>query len=272
MVTKPQLEAREILSQLHKHDAAHGGYLIAVTGGMGQFKTGTLLLFMEHVLDNYKEKVFFSEAIEAPLQVIGKIPKRKIQFFVQKDSGIKFRNRETNKIIDDLKEKTFTDYKDLWKKSKVGQINIPFFKERLDWMEFIAYLRKPHEWVHVYIDEFAEIAPAWERGEPLKRIKNFAKTCKDIRKCMMNVMFNTQTISEIDWRIVDKIMCRVYLPGAKVPSKGSRIYQYAVDSLKKNAKKGNCAWIELPGSFGLTRFQKFYEPQKGFNIEATKDW
>lgn len=269
MVTKPQLEARNILSAIHRHDTAHGGFFIAVTGGMGQFKTGTLLLFMEHVLDNYpNERVFFSEVCEAPLQVIGKIPKRKIQFFVQEGSGIRFRNRDTNKF-ENLKEKTFTDFDDLFQQSETGVINIPFFKNRMDWMDFIAYLRKPNEWLHVYIDEFSEIAPALEGGEILTRIKEFAKTCRDIRKCMMNVMFNTQIVNEIDWRITQKISCRIYLPGARVPNKGTRVYQYAVDNLRKNEKKGNCAWIEMPGMFGLTRFEKFYEPLKGYHYEAT---
>jgi len=263
---REQYEAREIISTLYSHSEDAGGFFTEITGGMGSFKTGALLLFADYAMNNHPtEKCFFSEAYYAPLQSM-KLKKDKIQYFIKKDSGVYFTNRDTGKETN-LKQKVFKDYADLYEQAQPGKLNVVFFGSRLEWMQFIAWLRTITGWVHVFIDEMSEICPAWEGGDLLSQIKEFARVCKDIRKCMMNVFYNTQTAGEIDWRVRKKIMCHIYLPGAHV-NPDSGVWQKAVGRLQKDTKRGNQAWLEMPGMFGLTRFEKFYKPIKGQHYDA----
>jgi len=266
-MNRSKYSANLIMKALHNHSEGHGGYFTSVTGGMGSYKSGCLLFFAEYILNNYKkEKVFFSEAYDAPLQTLGKLPKNKVQLWIQKDSNVYFRDRSTGKEVD-LGAKMFKGFHDLYRESKPGIVNVPFFGDRLKWMDFISFLREESNWDDVFVDEFSELCPAHQGGEPLKKIINFSSVCKDIRKCKMNVMFNTQNSTLIDYRINALVMCRIYLPGAVV-SKIGRVKQNAVDCLLKGENGGNRAWVEMPGIFGLTQFKVYYEPKKGQDYDA----
>ena len=84
---------------------------------------------------------------------------------------------------------------------------------------------------------------------------------KEIRKCMMCVHANSQAISDIDHRVLTKVMLRIFLPGA-VATKHSRLEQKALDNLEENHRIGNQGYLEYSGKFGKSRFRDIYKPTK----------
>ena len=93
---------------------------------------------------------------------------------------------------------------------------------------------------------------------------------KEVRKCMMNVHMNTQSVSDIDHRVRTKVMVKVYMPGAHADTI-SRITQVAIDNLEEDSLHGNEAYLEYSGKFGRTRFKDIYRPIPGLQWEARID-
>jgi hypothetical protein len=120
----------------------------------------------------------------------------------------------------------------------------------------------------VFIEELGEVCPGTSRDVLWKRIQTFADVSKDIRKCMMNVHCNTQTLQDIDYRVRQKIMLYIFLPGARVGRSATRVTQTAVDNLSRDARTGNSAYLDLMGEFGVTKFTDIYTPIKGYHIDA----
>lgn len=260
-------EAKRILKRCHVHDFDSGGVFTLLTGMQGSGKTSVMLSFCDYTLQHYpEEKVFFSNTYFAPLQSI-KLGKEKHHILVAKDAGITFHDRR-NKLKQVYPEVTeFTTMDDLWEKSKPGVCNCVFFGDRLKWMKFLHHLRSVGEWVHVYIDELSEISPAFTKGKTWKTIQTFSKDLKEVRKCMMNVHTNTQSVADIDFRVRSKVMIRIYLPGARRENV-SRITQLALDNLEESKKLGNQAYLEMGGKFGTTRFKDIYKPDPQMQWEA----
>ena len=235
---------------------------------MGGGKTSAMASWMVYTLKHYPhQKIFFSETYDAPLQSF-KIGKKYCNFFVKKDSGVVFRdiNRGLKEV--DIGQKYFIDNDDVWNKSVPGKINTVFFGERTDWMEFIASLRHKGEWIHIFIDEIGEVIPSNTSGKQHKKIGQFAVFSKDFRKCRMKVIANTQSIRDMDWRILDKFMYRIFLPGAMADKKHSRVIQKAIDNLDGNEEYGNDAYIDKMGKFGLINFSDVFKPDPKYCIEA----
>jgi hypothetical protein len=134
-------------------------------------------------------------------------------------------------------------------------------------MEYIFYLRSKYEWSHVFFDEFGEVCPSDRAGELWKRIRKFSEDIKEVRKCNKNVHTNTQTTTDIDYRVRRKLMIRIFLPGARTDGK-TRVYQKAVDKLIKDPVNGNMAYLEWDGRFGITRFRDIFKPLPSRSWEA----
>jgi len=268
--SKSKKNAKRILRRCHVHDFDSGGVFSLLTGMQGSGKTSVMISFMDYTINHYpQEKVFFSNTYNAPLQSI-KIGEDKHHILVKKDAGITFHDRR-NKLKEVFPEVTyFSTMDDLWKKAIPGKCNAVFFGNRLKWMDFIHYLRSVGEWVHLYVDEISEISPAFSKGKTWKTIKDFAVDMKEVRKCMMNVHCNTQSVADIDHRIRSKVMIRIYMPGARKENV-SRITQLALDNLEESIKFGNQAYLEMGGKFGTTRFQDIYKPDPKMQWEARVD-
>lgn len=265
--TKSERNAKRILRRCHVHDFDSGGVFTLITGCQGSGKTSTMLSFVDYTLKHHPdEKVFFSNTYNAPLQSI-KIGQSKHHIMVRKDAGITFHDRRNKlkQVYPNLTE--FTDMDDLWNKAQPGKCNAVFFGDRLKWMSFIHYLRSVGEWVHLYLDELSEIAPAFTKGKTWKTIQEFSKDLKEVRKCMMNVHTNSQSVSDIDFRVRTKVMIRIYLPGARKETV-SRITQLALDNLDESIKHGNQAYLEMAGKFGTTRFKDIFKPDPQRQWEA----
>jgi len=278
MPSRLEIEAENIIKRMHSQDMDVGGVLTQVTGGQGTGKTSIMLSFARLTWQKYPEqKIFWSECYKAPLQSL-KGGMKNTHFMVAEGSGVTFhdRNNKLEDITDIIRPTYFKlkenngdiDFSDLYAKAKCGKINVVFFGNRYKWIDFLGWLRDCGEWVHVYIEEFAEIAPTNPGGDLWKKMIEFADILKDVRKCMINVYTNTQTPAEVDWRIRKKYMVRIYLPGAKVEGHGyTRVRQDAVDNLLRHPK-GNEAYIDHAGTFGKTRFTDIFKPDYKYHIDA----
>jgi len=291
MVSKPEIEGQKILKSLLSQNVDYGGNFVYITGGMGGGKTSAMFSLLEYTQKFYpNQKIFLSETYDAPLQCF-KMGFDRCRFLVKENSGVVFRDRNkklskveflpvtyfksnpvTKTVTVNKKQKTTTtyisDYDDLWEKAQYGKLNVVLFGNRIEWAKFIEYLRHVGEWCHIFIDEIGEILPAGTRTEDWKVIGNFANLAKDFRKCMLKVIANTQSVRDLDYRVIDKFMYRIFLPGAMQDKKHSRIVQKAIDNLDGDEKRGNMAYIDRMGRFGLIRFTNIYKPDPRYSIEA----
>jgi len=268
MPSKQELIAKRIMRRIHVQDKDMGGIFSITTGGQGVGKTSTMLSFAEYTINKYpNQKIFWSECYDAPLQFVKVQDPSKWHIFIKEGKNIIFRNRNQHLKPVNMNVTTFKDFDDVWKKSKPGVINVVFFGERTIWMEFIGWLRSVGEWVHIFIEELGEVCPGTSRGELWKRIQSFADIAKDVRKCMMNVHCNTQTLMDIDYRVRQKIMLYIFLPGARVGRSATRVVQRAVDNLPRSPY-GNSAYLDMMGEFGVTQFTDIYIPNQNYHIDA----
>lgn len=266
-LSKSEINAERIFRRIHVHDLDSGGVFTEITGSQGSGKTSVMLSFMDYTIkNNPSEKIFWSSCYNAPLQFV-KIGEENYHIMVLEGSGVTFHDRN-NKLKQIYPKVTnFKDYTDLFNKAKSGICNAVFFGDRYKWMDFIYYLRSVGEWCHVYIDEISELCPAFTSGKLWHRIKDFSLDLKEVRKCMINVHTNTQSVSDIDHRVRTKLMVKVYLVGARSDNV-SRITQTAIDNLDEDPVNGNEAYLEFSGKFGKTRFKDIYKPIQGMQWEA----
>lgn len=267
MVSRPEIEGAKILDRIHSRDKDHGGVLSEITGAMGGSKTSVLLSFTKHTMINHpEEKIFWSENYNSPMQIF-KMGKDNYQLYVKEDSGVVFRNRDKRLEVTRLGEIYFKDYDELMEITKPGIANVVFLGNRHAWMDFMKYLSGIGTWVNIFIDEIGDIAPSQTGGDLWKKIEEFAKTMKNVRRCMMNVHTNTQSVVDVDYRVRSKVMMKVYLPGAR-SDKTSRVSQRAIDNLMRDPINGNQAFIEYSGTFGKVRFSDIFKPRNGYHYEA----
>jgi len=267
VISRIEIEGKRILERIHCHNEDYGGVFVEITGAQGSGKTSVMLSFMNYILKHHPdEKVFWSSSYEAPLQFLKVGDLNKIHWMVMKDSGVKFYNRLTGQEIHP--EVTyFKGFEDCYNKAIPGKCNAVFFGKRYKWMEFIKYMRRIYEWKHVFIDEFGEVAPSDQKGRMWKKIRDFSETVKEIRKCNINLFVNSQTATDVDYRVRRKIMIKIFLPGAKA-DKTSRISQRAIDNLGRDPERGNFAFLDAGGVFGRVRFTEIYKPIPGLSWEA----
>ena len=265
--SKPEILGKKILDRALGRNKDYGGILTEITGAPGSSKTSVILSISKHTITKHpKEKIFWREQTDAPLQIF-KLGEEYCNFMVKDSSGLVFRDRDKHLAPIDLHPVYFHDYDDLFQKAKAGKANIVFFDDTYDWMEFITYLRNAGEWVNVFIDEMADICPAVNAGKLFRRIRDFSGTMGAVRRCMMNVFYNSQTVQDIDWKIRKKVMLKIFLPGA-IADKYSRITQLAIDNLARDPVHGNEAFLDLGGEFGKVRFTDIYKPVEGRHIEG----
>lgn len=271
-IKKVEYIGKMLSKRILSHDEDYGGVYVEVTGAQGSGKTSAMLSWMEYLLNHHPEdRVFWSSSYDAPLQFMKFVETKedlhKIHIMVQEGSNVIFKDRRKKGKKLDLFLTTFTDFDDLWDKSRPGKCNAVFFGDRMKWIDFIHYLRSIYEWKHVFIDEFGEVAPSDQKGKTWKKIKDFSETVKEIRKCDINLFTNSQTATDIDYRVRRKIMVKAFLPGA-LRDPTSRVTQRAIDNLLRDPIHGNYAYLDAGGLFGRVQFQRIFKPSKKYSWEA----
>ena len=254
-----------ILDRIHGRDLNMGAVFTEATGMPGSAKSSIDLSFAEDTCINYpNEKVFWRSTYNTPLQFL-KLPKNKWHIMRQEESKVSFWNMNGGQELD-IKYTTFKNYDDLYEKAKAGKVNAVFFQQTKFWREFIKWQLDGTgiDWTTNILDEYGDLAPAFSSKEEWHEVEEFARTLKDVRKCRVNVHVNTQSITDIYYKVRTKIIIEIFLFGAKAPSDG-RVTQKAVDRLELNPTKGNEAWMQYGKSiFGKTRFAKIYHPKENY--------
>jgi len=267
MESVPEIMGSKIMKRTISRDQDHGGILSELTGAQGTGKTSVLLAFTDNTItSNPSEKIFWREQMDAPLQTF-KLGLEKIRFFVKKDSNVIFRDRNKRLEEIDLNPVYFRDYEELYEIAPNGRASVVFFDNDHEWMKFIHYLRGVGEWVNIFIDEMADIAPSVCSGDLYQRVVKFSNDMGAVRRCMMNCFYNTQTASDVHWTIRKKVMLKVFLPGA-TSVKTTRVTQKAIDGLDRNSNLGNEAYLDIGGEFGIVRFKNIYKPDPRYHVEA----
>jgi len=256
MASKLEYMGKKLMTKLTTHDDFQGGTLTEITGSQGSGKTSAMLAFLTLNINKYpKEKIFFSNTYDAPIQ-FNRLSN--YHLMVKTDSNVKVYDRKTHKEIHPPIT-YFTDFKDCYQKAKRGISNVVFFGDRTEWRAFIHYLRSAGEWCSVFVDEFSEIAPAQRSGDEWTAIEKFAVDLKEIRKCWINIFYNSQSKTDIDYRVRSKVMCKILLPGARA-DKGAICKQPLINQLREDKVSGNNAIIEFNNRFGMVQFSNLYQP------------
>jgi len=290
MVSKLEILGQHLIKRTLGRNQDYGGIYTEVTAAQGSGKTSVLLSFTNHTIDQHpKEKIFWREQYDAPLQTF-KLGLDKINFLVMEGSNVVFRDRnkklkevdigqnyfKSNEVVIGLRKEgkeqvpiygLQPDFDDLWEKAIPGKANVVFFGDPHLWMDFIHALRSIGEWVNVYIDELADIAPAVCSGDLYRKVLNFANDMGAVRRCMMNVMTDTQTVQDVHWTVRKKVMMKIFLPGA-ITDKVSRVTQKAIDNLERDPVKGSEGYIDMGGQFGRVKFTDIYKPDPKYHIES----
>jgi len=278
-LTKSEINAEKIMRRIHIHNQDFGGVVCIITGSPGTGKTAAMLAIIEYTLRYHpKEKVFFSNCYDAPLQFT-KLKPYQWRILVRKDSNVTFhdrdkRGKQIHPEVEYFKlkqnENKLFDFSDLYKKAKRGKCNVVFFggkEKRYMWLDFVRFLRRSGEWSHVFIDEISECCPEFSSGRLWQKIRQFSVDVKELRKCQINLVSNTQSISDIDHRVRKKLMVHFWLPGS-ITGKPSRITQKAIDALKEDPYRGNECFIEESGKFGKLVFKDIFKPNPIYHWDA----
>jgi hypothetical protein len=260
-LTKSEVNANWILQRINLHDWESGGIVGIVSGSQGAGKTSVMLSFLLYALIHHPdEKVFWSNCYNAPLQFM-KLPKKYWNIMFKEGVDLRVLDRKDNlrDITETIPITRFTTLDDLYKKAKPGKCNAVFFGDRHVWIKLLHHLRSVAEWNHLYLDEISEIVPQFSSGRLWRQIEKFSIDLKEARKCNINVFFNSQSMTDVEHRILTNVMVNIFMPGAHA-TKHSRISQGAIDNLTMDKINGNHGYLEYSGKFGRTVFKDIFKP------------
>ena len=231
----------EILSRRKLRDESFGGYGSLTVGPPGCGKTSQLLFEAKKFMEWSPTEIVFwrdSNLSAAQFNRIGDNWK----VFTEKDCTLRFRDLIRGGSIN-VEYTTFDNFDTLINRDtgkglvEPGKLNVIYFKDDYKWIDLLKHLRGVIGWQSVFIDEIEDIIPlnpSKRKGDErnIRLIKNieFSSNAKEIRKGLVNLLCNTQSIDELDWRFKRKLNFIVYLRGARVGA-GSRIKQIAIDKL-----------------------------------------
>jgi len=141
----------------------------------------------------------------------------------------------------------FSNYEQMLDALEINRLNVVFMPIDM-WKEFVSTLHKlwdRNAWLTLIFDEVEELCPPYAQGEDWRINERIAEAVKEYRKCWISFYCATQQPSDVDYRLRNKMMLRVYLKGAKKMSI-ERFRQELIDNLEPG-------WAVVAGSF----FEKF---------------
>lgn len=261
------VEGEKLWNMLFQRNPDFGGFFVEILGLMGTGKTSLMLEMANKIFKEYPEElVFWREAPLSPLQA----PKLgdNFQIFAERKNPMKIFELGENRPIptDRYEIKYFDGPLDLIKQAKPGQLNVVFFHKPEMWINLLFRLRFNTKFQTIFIDEMEDVAPARSKKGDGTYWSNdkLANHLKEIRKCKINLIYNTQAPSDIDWRLRHKIMLHFYLSGSRGDYE-SPIYKSMIQSLKLGE-----ALIDLGFSlFGKIRFNPYLPKQKLYSVFPT---
>lgn len=261
------VEGEKLWNLLFQRDLDFGGWFTEVTGLMGSGKTSLMLTMADKIIREYpQELLFWREAPLAPLQA----PKLgdNFEIFAETKYPLKVCELGERKPIptDRYKIRYFHSYQRLLDMVSPGQLNVIYFQKPQSWIELMFRLRFNTQFQTIFIDEMEDITPGRCRKEDGSYWGNdkFANHLKELRKCRISIVYNTQAKTDIDWRIRSKIMMHLYLSGSRGDDE-SPIYKNMLQSLSTGE-----AMLDLGFSlFGKITFDAYKPKQKIYSVFPT---
>lgn len=256
-----EVKGIELWSKIFARDRSYGGYLGFLCGSQGSGKTSMSLNMADKILREFpNELVLWGEPFGIPAQFQKLKGDFQILSSVDNKLGLYLmKEGEPLHKTDDIPIKTFKYPSEVIRLCKPGILNVIYFSsEHLSkhWLSVFKHFKMDGSWESVFLDESEDIFPFRSRGKQWYTNETFAEVCKELRKCRINMFFNSQQAFDIDFRLLGKINLLFYFRGARV-TKISPVWQGAVSGLKQ----GQCYVVLDHADFGIVRFPK-YEPNK----------
>ena len=259
------VEGEKLWNLLFEKNLDFGGWLVEITGLMGRGKTSLMLEMINKNLTEFPDELlFWREPPLVPLQ----IAKLNDNFEIFSERKYPLKICELGKTrplpVDKYKVRYFRGYTELLKMVRPGQVNVVYFREPYRWIELLFRLRFSTEFQSVYIDELEDVCPNRCKDKQFWENERFANHLKEIRKARVNVIYNTQSPTDIDWRIRSKIMMHIYMQGSRGDHE-SPVYKQMIQSLDVGE-----AIIDLGFAlFGKIRFRAYRPKEKLYAVFPT---
>jgi len=265
-IPKKAVQGRLLLERLFERDVDKGAVFCEISGIQGSGKTSLSLGFADRIIkNNPKEMIYWRESLDSPCQFM-KLDSDKWQILSERSFPIQVYEITKDMQPADIKIRYFIGFSDLLRMSKPGMLNVVFFKDVSKWMAFIQRLGETPRWQTCIMDEFEDICPQRCSGELWKRNDAFANRIKQIRKSLISVIGNTQSIMDIDYRVRAKLMMWIYTYGSRVDEL-SPVSKRAVHSLSIGS-----AWIDHGHAlFGQFKFPPYLPKKRIFMIKSLEE-
>lgn len=236
--------------RLLKRSRDHGGVTAIVCGRMGSGKTTFLLSKLVMPLLERRERLYWrgSEFCQW-----GYLPPDRVKLLLSPLYEYRWIDRKTGRQVelDDLGVDWtwFHQIEDLLWKAEYGKLNVVYIDD-LGFIEMLENLnlRPDIEWVSVFHDEIQKLAPSNVESDMWRRNKRLADALADTRKNYISFYCACQDLADVDYRILRKMMYKVYLQDAR-PPRGSLVWRHVPHRLALGE-----AIIE-GSTFAKTKFQ-----------------
>jgi hypothetical protein len=281
--SREEIEAANLLQDLFEHNEDRGAISTLSLGMPGSCKTAANLVFCQYAMNHYPEdKIFWRSAMNTVLQ-FPKISKYRI--FVEKESGVVFIDRRTQKDVTGTLDVTyFSSFDELFNMCAPGVCNAVFFKDMhmrgigpdygtIQWFRFMRFLLGRYEWKHVFLDEYHEMVKAGASGAMWREIQEHSNDVSNARKSNLSIHGNAHQTSELDYRVLSNIMCVIQMYGSKV-SGCSPVNRKGLGNLSKpNEKTGAHGWISSGGKFGRFCISEVMKSDKSImaKVDSTQE-
>jgi hypothetical protein len=261
-LSKQAAMGRNLLDKVFERDTDKGGLVTEITGISGSGKTSLLLGFATRIIKNNPgELVYWREAIGSPCQFNKIDDSIGYQLLVEKRYHLRALEITNNLRHAPLEIRPFRGVKELIKISKPGMLNVVYFKDLYKWVDLILALRLLPGWKTLLWDEYEDIVPQRCKGIAWQKNDDLSNNIKQLRKSGINLIMNTQSNMDADFRVRSKIMSWIYCYGSRVDSL-SPVTDSAVHGLRVGE-----AWIDHGHSlFGKFSFQPFKPKEHIYTI------
>ena len=259
---KKAIHGEKLINRIFERDPDKGATFTIIQGIQGCGKTSLMLGMAKKIFNTHpNELVFWRESISSPCQ-FNKLGDN-WQILAEKKYKLQVLDITNNlKKARDVPIRYFEGFKQLMLMSKPDMLNVVFFEDLYKWVDFLNKLRLTPGWQTVFMDEFEDICPEHSGGEIWQKNKLLGNSAKHVRKGLVNLIANSQNLSEIDHRVRKKATIFIYLYGAQQDT-ASPVSANAIHSLKIGE-----GWIDHGHSiYGQFRFPPFKPKSVIYSVE-----
>ena len=236
-----------------------GGCTTEILGPQGTGKTSLMLSYAKRIMEDYPDEIIiWKDSYQSQCQ-FNRLDNWSL--FAQEGVDLVFKDIYKNELIN-MPVVFFKDFNDLSHKVEPQQLNVVYVNDdTIDFIRLINFFRRTKGWQSIFIDEYKDIAPLNASGIKNELIGALGSEMSNIRKGLVSLFANTQSKSQIDWRVRDAWMVNTYLAGAK-KDKYSSVYQNAINGLEKGS-----AWASWEGKFGRINYPAFIPKEPVMDVD-----